>query len=85
MRCRASVGLWHPQVDVNYNEEAREIFNAGRYRPTSNDQVLDAMKIISEVWPPPHDYLHVLIGLPSEVASPGRPIAHDVGMTETCE
>ena len=46
---------------------------------------LDAMKAISEVWPPAHGYLQVLVGLPSEVGSPYRPIAYDAGMTETCE
>jgi hypothetical protein len=77
-----------PQVDVNVNEEARKIIHAGQYRPTPNDQVLGAMEIISEVWPGPlpHGYLHVFVGLPSKVGSPGNlTAAHDAGVTETCE
>ena len=35
------------------------------------------MKAISEVWPPAHGYLQALVGLPSEVDSPYRPIAHE--------
>jgi hypothetical protein len=45
----ASHGLWHPQVDVDYNVETRTKIYAGEYRPTRNDQVLDAMNTISDV------------------------------------
>ncbi len=66
----ASVGLWHPQVDVNYNEETRIKINAGEYRPTPNDQVLDAMAIISDIWErPPDRHLHVFIALPAAANS----------------
>jgi hypothetical protein len=62
----ASAGLLHPQVDVNYNEEMGRKIKAGQYRPTPNDQVLDPMEIISDVWPagPPHRHLHVFVSLP---------------------
>jgi hypothetical protein len=62
----ASAGLLHPQVDVNYDEEMREKIKADQYRPAPNDRVLDAMEIISQVWParPPHGHLHVFALLP---------------------
>jgi hypothetical protein len=45
------------------------------------------MEVTSESWPdpPPHRYLRVFVGLPSEVGSPGKPTAHDPGMTVTRE
>jgi hypothetical protein len=62
-----NINLWlHLQVVVNYNEESQKIINASQYWPAPNDQVLDAVEIISEVWPgpPPHRHLHVFVGLP---------------------
>jgi hypothetical protein len=60
----ASAGSLHPQVDANY-KETREIIKAGQYMPAPNDQELDPMDIISEVWrgPPPHGHLHNFVGL----------------------
>jgi hypothetical protein len=45
--------------------ETQKRVNTGEYRPSSNDQVLDPMDTISEVWPGPplHRHLHVFIGL----------------------
>ena len=64
----ASHGLWHPQVDVDYNAlETRIRISTGGYRPTRNDPVLDAMNTISDVWPqPPYRRLHVFVDLPRD-------------------
>jgi hypothetical protein len=67
-----SDGLLHPQVDVDSNasEEMWKKIEAGQYRPTPNDQVLDAMEFISDVWERPTDiHLHVFVGLPGRVGS----------------
>ena len=47
--------------------EMEKIVNTGKYRPSSNDQVLDPMDTISEVWPEPphHRHLQVFVGLPT--------------------
>jgi hypothetical protein len=51
---------------ITINGEVREKITAGQYWPAPNDQVLDAMGIISEQWPtrPPHRHLHVFVLLP---------------------
>jgi hypothetical protein len=78
MQSTAFAGLLHPQVDVNYNEELRKLIKAREYRPTADDQVLDARDIISDIWEQPTDrHLHVFVGLPSKVDGSGLP--------ETCE
>ena len=71
----ASAGLLHPQIDVN----PREIKDLIRYRPSDNDQSLDAMETISDVWPaqPPNKHLHVFVSLPSGMGSPT--LAYDGG------
>jgi len=59
------------KVDVNYNEETQKKIKAGQYRPTPNDQVLDEMDIISDLWvEPPDRHLHVFVGLPEGAGSP---------------
>jgi hypothetical protein len=71
----ASAGLLHPQVNVDFNAVEDQIMR-GEYRPDANDQPLQTLKAIisriSEVWPkpPPHDHLHVFVGLPVEVDNP---------------
>ena len=43
---------------------------AGQYWPTPNDQVLDTMDIISDLWvEPPERHLHIFVGLPEGVGS----------------
>ena len=67
----ASAGSSYPQVDVDYNEETQKKINAGQYRPAPNDQVLNEIMKISEIWErPPDRHVHVFVGLPSEVGSP---------------
>jgi hypothetical protein len=71
----ASARSLHPQVDVNYNEETRKKVHDGQYLPAPDDQELDEMDLICDVWErPPVRHLHVFIRLP-----------HGGGITETCE
>src|SRR6266403_817953 len=51
----ASAGSLHSQVDVEYDKETRKVIEAGEYRPAPNDQVLDPMDVISDVWERPPD------------------------------
>ncbi|KAF8503700.1 hypothetical protein F5888DRAFT_1631601 [Russula emetica] len=63
----ASLTLW--KVDVNYNEETRKKIEGGQYWPAPNDSVLDAMKLISDVWErPPDGHLHVFVRPPRGVS-----------------
>jgi hypothetical protein len=56
--------LLHRQVEANVRDPKikREI-DEGRYRPTSNDRLLDPMEELSIEWPegPRHRYLHVFV------------------------
>ena len=72
-------GLRHPQVDILYDKETEKIVSSGLFRPTSDDQILDAMESISDVWErPPDKSLHVFIGLPVRVH--GSPTPFQMGV-----
>jgi hypothetical protein len=70
----SSVGLLHPQIDVEaQNQAIKESIADGRYQPQlSLPEPLYAMDTISDVWPerPPNNRLHVFISLPSEAKRP---------------
>jgi hypothetical protein len=80
----ASAGSLHLQVDVNH-DEVRDKVKAREYQPASNSKELNETSRIFKEWPtPPHnDQLQVFVALPSVPSSPS--LAHDVGMTESCE
>jgi len=63
----ASAGSLHPQVDVDLIAVQDEIL-CGEYRPALNDQELDPMDFISDIWErPPDRDLHVFVSLPGGV------------------
>jgi hypothetical protein len=58
----------HPQVDVDPLDRAtRDLISAGRYRPPSDHQLLNALDTLSNVWPvqPPSNHLHIFVDLPA--------------------
>jgi hypothetical protein len=65
----SSVGLLHPQIDVeDRNPAIEERIMAGQYQPQPfPPEPLFAMHKISVVWPgpPPEDHLHIFITLPT--------------------
>jgi hypothetical protein len=64
----SSVGLLHPQIDVDYDETIKERIADGQYQPQFlPPKPLSAMDTISDVWPesPPKKHLHVFIRLPT--------------------
>jgi len=66
-------GLLHLQIDVDPRDRAiKDLIDAGRYRPTVNNQPLEAIDTISDVWPeqPPNKHLHIFVSLPAGVGSP---------------
>ena len=80
----ASAGSLHLQVDVNH-DEVRDKVKARKYQPASSSKVLNQTSRVFKEWPtPPHnDHLQVFVALPSVLSSPS--LAHDVGMTKSCE
>jgi hypothetical protein len=68
-----SAGFLHLQVEENLRDlETKGDIRAGQYRPTSGDQLLEAIEQISVVWPegPRSDCLHVFVGLKKRAGSP---------------
>ncbi|KAH9963528.1 hypothetical protein BC827DRAFT_1192364 [Russula dissimulans] len=62
-----SVGLLHLPIDVDPRDRGiKDLINAGRYRPSSDDKSVDPMA--SDVWPrePPDKHL----SLPGRAGSP---------------
>jgi hypothetical protein len=76
----SSVGLLHPQIDVEARDPAiEERIMAGQYQPQPfPPEPLFAMHKISVVWPgpPPDHRLQVFVTLPIGLSPP---IAHTVG------
>ena len=75
----SSVGLLHPQIDVEARDSAiMEGIMARQYRPQLPPKPLHPMEAISVVWPgpPPKDHLHVFITLP---IGPSSPVAQTAG------
>jgi hypothetical protein len=58
----ASIGLLHPQVDVDLDSVMGAIF-CGQYQPDVKDELLPPHREISNVWSkqPPRQNLHVFI------------------------
>lgn len=77
----AFAGSLHPQLDVKYID-VRDAVRAGQYRATPNDQLLDEVALLSQVWPepPPDDCLHVFVSLPGGHMQRSSILVNAVGM-----
>jgi hypothetical protein len=77
-----NVGLSHPQVDVDFRDEAiEERIRHGKYQPPLPAKPLNAWAKISTTWPagPPDGYLHVLVSLPSPLVQTSPTLINVVG------
>ena len=60
-----------PQVNVKYDEVSNDI-KVRQYQPTPDNEVLDEIRRISDVWPeqPAVDDLHIVVNLSPPCAIP---------------
>ena len=65
-----SAGPFHPQIEVDYDEETRATVKARQYSPTPNDlsngEMYDNETAISVVWPEPPrpHHMHIFVRKP---------------------